>query len=125
MSDEKISNKEDSRVFYDSRVNKSPFSKYAIALRAVSLLEEGASLLIDAGSSLTPIAKSVRKMSDIKPNQTHYTIMTHNNDAFNTLSDTPPGARFNVFQTGGRYDRDLNASFGHQAEMAYLRFHPK
>jgi DeoR/GlpR family transcriptional regulator of sugar metabolism len=101
------------------------WSKYAIALRAVALLEEGDSLLIDAGTSLTPIAKLIRRMADTMTQQTHYTVMTHNNEAFNALSDTPPDARFNVFQTGGRYDRDLNASFGHQAEMAYLRFHPR
>jgi DeoR family fructose operon transcriptional repressor len=111
--------------YYAVRVNQRAFSKYAVALRAVALLEEGDSILIDAGTSLTPIARILRKLADLNANQTHYTIMTHNNDAFLALSDTPASARFNVFQTGGRYDRDLNASFGHQAEMAYLRFHPR
>ncbi|MFN8528382.1 MAG: hypothetical protein U0670_07210 [Anaerolineae bacterium] len=111
--------------YYEMRSNLRQFSKYAVALRAVSLLSEGDSLLIDAGTSLTPIAKIIRNMADNEPVRTHYTIMTHNNQAFLALSNTLPEALFNVFQTGGRYDRDLNASFGHQAETAYLGFHPR
>jgi DeoR/GlpR family transcriptional regulator of sugar metabolism len=111
--------------YYEVRGELRLFSKYAVALRAVALIEEGDSILIDAGTSLTPIARIIRKLAGKHPNQTHYTIMTHNQAAFNALSDVPPVARFNVFQTGGRYDRDLNASFGHQAEMAYQRFHPR
>lgn len=111
--------------YYDVRGMQRQFSKYAVALCATKLLEEGDSLLIDAGTSLTPIAKLIRRMADIMTDHTHYTVMTHNNEAFNALSDAPPNARFNVFQTGGRYDLDLKASFGHQAETAYLRFHPR
>jgi DeoR/GlpR family transcriptional regulator of sugar metabolism len=113
------------RTFYSVRSGVRVFSKYAVGLRAAKLLTEGSSLLIDAGTSLSPIAKIVRKLADVAPDETHYTIMTHNNEAFLALSDARPGARLNVFQTGGRYDRDLNASFGHQAELAYLRFHPR
>lgn len=112
-------------AFYDVRSGQRQFSKFAVGLRAVALLREGESLLIDAGTSLTPVAQIVRTLSDLKPNQTHFTIMTHNNAAFGALLDTPANARFNVFQTGGRYDRDLNASFGRQAETAYLGFFPR
>lgn len=111
--------------FFKVRVNTKPFSKYAMALRAASLLSEGDSFLIDAGTSLTPLAKIVRRMAIDATNHTHFTIMTHNNGAFQALLDTPPNARFNVFHTGGRYDRDLNASFGQLAEMAYRQFNPK
>lgn len=120
-----MENKIVGQPYYDVRSSLRIFSKYAVALRAVALLEEGDSMLIDAGTSLTPIAMIIRKLAEKSPDQTHYTIMTHNQAAFDALSDTPPEARFNVFQTGGRYDRDLNASFGHQAEMAYLRYHPR
>lgn len=116
---------DDLKTFYEVRSIFRLFSKYAVALHGVSLLSEGDSLLIDAGTSLTPIAKIIRTLADVHPDDTHYTIMTHNNEAFLSLSDAPPSARFNVFQTGGRYDRDLNASFGHQAEIAYQKFYPK
>ncbi|MBI2421770.1 MAG: hypothetical protein HYV27_02990 [Candidatus Hydrogenedentes bacterium] len=112
--------------FFESRIHRRVFTKYAVALRAAALLREGDAILIDAGTSLTPIAKIIGRIAD-QPEQkwTHYTIMTHNNAAFDPLSNAPPNARLNVFQTGGRYDRDLNASFGHQAEMAYLQYHPR
>ncbi|KIX12465.1 DeoR/GlpR family DNA-binding transcription regulator [Dethiosulfatarculus sandiegensis] len=110
--------------YYKTKLSHKPFSKYAIALRAAAELSEGESFLIDAGSSLTPIAKIVKSIGSSNANFTHYTIMTHNNAAFQALQDVNTDARFNVFYTGGRYDRDLNASFGHQAELAYKDFNP-
>ena len=114
-----------SSTFYDEKAKKERIAKYAVAFRAVLLLKEGDSILIDAGTSLTPIAKIIKTMADKYNENTHFTIMTHNRGAFDSLIDASPDARLNIFQTGGRYDRDLNASFGHQAESAYEDYHPK
>ena len=112
-------------TFYIEKSRLFPFAKYAIAFRAALMLREGDSLLIDAGTSLTPIAKVIKRMTYNYPDNTHFTIMTHNREAFDSLIDANAVARLNIFQTGGRYDKDLNASFGHQAESAYENFHPK
>ncbi len=112
-------------TFYKEKLKILPYAKYAIALRATLMLEEGDSLLIDAGTSLTPIAKIIESMTNKYSEYTHFTIMTHNREAFESLIDANVEARLNIFQTGGRYDKDLDASFGHQAKNAYENYHPK
>jgi len=112
-------------TFYFEKQRLNKIAKLAVAFRAALFLQEGDSLLIDAGTSLTPIAKILRAMAKEYSKYTHYTIMTHNRAAFDSLIDAPSDAKFNLFQTGGRYDSDLNASFGHQAEGAYEDYHPK
>lgn len=114
-----------SSTFYDEKQRRHRVAKFAIAFRSALFLDEGDSILIDAGTSLTPIAEILRAMAKKFPDRTHFTIMTHNRGAFDRLIDAEPVARLNIFQTGGRYDRDLNASFGHQAESAYENYHPK
>jgi len=113
------------KTFYEAKAEIQQEAKLAVALRAVIFLAEGDALLIDAGTSLTPMAKIIRAMSADYFELCHHTIMTHNQDAFTELVESEPKARLNVFQTGGRYDRDLNASFGRQAERAYEEFDPK
>ena len=112
-------------TFYDEKAKKYLADKFAIAFRAALFLEEGDALLIDAGTSLTPLATVIAKMAEEYASSTHFTIMTHNRGAFDALTKTSLTARLNIFQTGGRYDMDLNASFGHQAESAYEAYHPK
>lgn len=114
----------DSQGYFKTRLALSGFSKYAVALKAVTMLSEGDSLLIDAGTSLLPLAKIIQKRTEIDAEHTHYTIMTHNYAAFSALTQADPRGQLNVFHTGGRYDSDLNALFGHQAEVAYQGFNP-
>ena len=47
-------------TFYDEKAKKYPIVKYAVAFRAVLMLQEGDQILIDAGTSLTPIAKIIK-----------------------------------------------------------------
>jgi DeoR/GlpR family transcriptional regulator of sugar metabolism len=114
-----------SSTFYEEKAKRHLYVKYAVAFRAALFLEEGDALSIDAGTSLTPIAKILKAMAEQYTNFSHFTIMTHNRGAFDSLIDARTEARVNLFQTGGRYDRDLNASFGNQAESAYENYHPK
>src|SRR4051812_48729734 len=114
-----------SSTFYDEKAKKYLPDKFAIAFRAALFLEEGDALLIDAGTSLTPLAKVIASLAKEYADETHFTIMTHNREAFDALTKPGLEARLNIFQTGGRYDMDLKASFGHQAESAYEAYHPK
>ncbi len=111
--------------FYEAKQRENLLDKIAISLLSNCLLSEGDSIIIDAGTSLTPIAKIIKERAQEKPKQTHYSIMTHNRSAFDLLIEAKSTARFNVFHTGGRYDEDLNASFGWLSEYAYQNFHAK
>jgi DeoR/GlpR family transcriptional regulator of sugar metabolism len=91
-----------------------------------TLLHEGDSILLDAGSSSYPIADEIAEKAVREPESTHYTIMTHNYKAFQILVErVPRKAMCNILLTGGRYDEDLNALFGLQTLMAYESFFPR
>lgn len=112
-------------TFFGAKINKNPFDKYAVALVANGLLAEGDSIVIDAGTSLTPIAQMIQVRAPTAYREMHYSIMTHNRPAFDILIKSDLRAHFNIFHTGGRYDDDLNASFGWLAENAYQNFFAK
>lgn len=89
-------------------------------------LNESDSILLDAGSSLYPIAQIIAKEARSKPGRTHFTIMTHNYKAFEELvKGVPREANLNIILAGGRYDQDLNAMFGKQTVDAYNDFFPR
>jgi hypothetical protein len=46
-------------------------------------------------------------------------------EAFESLIKVQAEARLNIFYTGGRYDKDMNASFGELAQNAYQNFYAK
>ncbi|MDI6603340.1 MAG: hypothetical protein QME57_04545 [Patescibacteria group bacterium] len=101
-------------------------AKIVIAHRIVEkYLEEGDSVILDAGSSLAAIAEVMYK-TRAHINK-RLTILTHNMGAFEILNpkDEPPQFGYNLLLAGGRYDRDLNALFGPQTETAYDTIHPK
>src|SRR5262249_53479226 len=101
---------------------KESVAKYIVE----NFLEEGDSILIDAGSSLYPIAIEIANRTQHHPESSHFTIMTHNYRAFQILIDkVPREANLNVVLAGGRYDRDLNAMFGPQTIRAYDNFFPR
>lgn len=116
---------DDTDTFYRAKARLRMHGKVAVALNLVSQLREGDSLLIDAGTSLTPVAQIIALLARDRAPITHYTIMTHNNGAFRALVPPPTQANLNVFLTGGRYDDDLYALFGDQAQEAYANFFPK
>jgi DeoR/GlpR family transcriptional regulator of sugar metabolism len=111
--------------FYKAKATLHYAEKAAVALWIVSRLGEGEAVLIDAGTSLTPVAQIISMLAALDPDRTHYTIMTHNYGAFNFLVPSTAGAHLNVFLTGGRYDEDLKALFGEQAQAAYADFCPR
>ena len=85
----------------------------------------GDSILLDAGTSLHPIATRIVEMSKVKPDETHFTIMTHNYKAFEILVEADKKANLNIVLAGGRYDQDLNALFGAQTASNYATFFPR
>jgi DeoR/GlpR family transcriptional regulator of sugar metabolism len=98
-------------------------AKRKIAEHAVSAyLAPGDSIVIDAGTSLWPIASAIAG-----PGKTElsYSVMTHNYTAFEKLQDRAKGGELNLFLAGGRYDDDLKAFFGDQTYRAYESFGPR
>ena len=120
-----MTTKREGSSFYEAKQKVGILDKFAVCLLANCLLVEGDSIIIDAGTSLTPLADVIRIRAETNADETHYSIMTHNREAFDTLIKAQSKARFNIFHTGGRYDEDLNASFGWLAEYAYQNFHAK
>ncbi|MCP4602823.1 MAG: DeoR/GlpR transcriptional regulator [Proteobacteria bacterium] len=88
-------------------------------------LHEGDSILLDAGTSLYPLAEGIVQMAENTPEQTHFTIMTHNYRAFEILVKAPRKANLNIILAGGRYDQDLVALFGVQTTSNYATFFPR
>ena len=115
------------RTFFEAREKQHKKSKLEVAKCIVeNYLNEGDSILLDAGSSLYPIAEIIAKKAKGQPAQSHFTIMTHNYKAFQILVEqVPVAANLNIVLAGGRYDKDLNALFGNQAVIAYEDFFPR
>jgi len=112
--------------YFRARDNEHRAEKRAVARCIVeNYLNEGDSILLDAGSSLYPIAQVMAKKAQTQPGRTHYTVMTHNYKAFEELVKVPRGANLNIVLAGGRYDQDLHALFGNQAVNAYNDFFPR
>ncbi len=113
--------------FFQARDQERRRAKEAIAKCIVDkYLKEGDSILLDAGSSLYPIAQMIAQKAQSEPGHTHFTIMTHNYMAFEVLvKQVPREANLNIVLAGGRYDQDLNALFGNQTVNAYADFFPR
>jgi DeoR/GlpR family transcriptional regulator of sugar metabolism len=115
-------------TYFEEKRRLLQAEKEAVAQFVVdNIIGEGDSILLDAGTSLFPIASEIaRKTQSSAVSKTHYTIMTHNYEAFNILVDQVEGeAHVNIVLAGGRYDRDLNALFGPQTIRAYEDFYPR
>jgi len=115
------------KSYFETREELQRTEKLAVAKCIVDdYLHEGDSILLDAGSSLYPIAEEIAKKARSNPAGTHFTIMTHNYKAFEILvRQVPREANLNIVLAGGRYDQDLNALFGPQTIMAYEYFFPR
>jgi DeoR/GlpR family transcriptional regulator of sugar metabolism len=113
-------------TFFIARDQERRLAKNAIAKCIVDqYLKEGDSILLDAGSSLYPIADVIAFRAKAMPGSTHFTIMTHNYKAFEVLVKVSRDANLNIVLAGGRYDQDLNALFGNQTVNAYADFFPR
>ena len=114
------------RSYFQKREEKKEV-KLAVARFVVDeFLHEGDSILLDAGTSLYPIAEEIANRTIQDPDESHFTIITHNYMAFQILVDkVPKEANLNIVLAGGRYDQDLNALFGSQTTMAYENFFPR
>lgn len=112
--------------YFKARDQESRSAKEAVARRVVEkYLSEGDSILLDAGTSLYPIAEMIALKAQSEPKCTHFTIMTHNYKAFEVLvKQVSREANLNIVLAGGRYDQDLNALFGNQTVTAYDDFFP-
>jgi DeoR/GlpR family transcriptional regulator of sugar metabolism len=116
----------DVRTYFDIQGEQRRAAKRAVADFIVdNYFQEGDSILLDAGTSLWPVAKRIVDKSAEVPQETHFTIMTHNYRAFEILVDTPRSANLNIILAGGRYDQDLNALFGVQTAQSYKTFFPR
>jgi DeoR/GlpR family transcriptional regulator of sugar metabolism len=101
--------------------------KIKIARRVVEhYFEEGDSVILDAGSSLTAVAYELRE-TNVHIDK-RLTILTHNMGIFDLIKieeDPPTPFGYNFILAGGRYDRDLHALFGKQTVNSYENFYPK
>lgn len=113
--------------YFQARDHEHKNAKLAVAKCIYdNYLNEGDSILLDAGSSLYPIAEIIADKARLDPGKTHFTIMTHNYRAFEVLVKlVPRDANLNIILAGGRYDQDLNALFGNQTVNAYADFFPR
>jgi DeoR/GlpR family transcriptional regulator of sugar metabolism len=112
--------------YFDIKNERLRQAKLAVANFIVrSYFNEGDSILLDAGSSLWPVAQVIVQRAQQRPYETHYTIMTHNYEAFQILVKGPIRANLNIILAGGRYDQDLNALFGVQTASNYEIFYPR
>jgi len=119
------SHQEDS--YFQARDLQHKEAKVAVARCIVEdHLTEGDSIILDAGTSLYPIAEIIAQKAKSEPGSAHFTIMTHNYRAFEVLvKNVPREANLNIVLAGGRYDQDLNALFGNQTVNAYEDFFPR
>jgi DeoR/GlpR family transcriptional regulator of sugar metabolism len=118
--------KKKARSYFDIQGESEVKAKKAVADRIVEkFFHPGDSILLDAGTSLHPIATRIVEMSVEKPDETHFTIMTHNYRAFEILVAADKKANLNIVLAGGRYDQDLNALFGAQTASNYEKFYPR
>jgi DeoR/GlpR family transcriptional regulator of sugar metabolism len=114
------------RSYFDIQEEKRQEYKAAVAdLIAGRYFHEGDSILLDAGTSLYPLANRIVSVSKDSPDSTHFTIMTHNYRAFEILVGAPKEANLNIVLAGGRYDQDLKALFGAQTSSNYETFFPR
>ena len=114
------------RSYFDIQGEREVKAKKAVADRIVEkYFHPGDSILLDAGTSLHPIATRIVEMSVDRPDETHFTIMTHNYKAFQILVEADKKANLNIVLAGGRYDQDLNALFGAQTATNYETFYPR
>ena len=77
--------------YFRARDQQRKGAKVAVAkLIAEKFLGEGDSILLDAGTSLYPLAEIIGQKAKSEPGRTHFTIMTHNYRAFEVLVKAVP-----------------------------------
>lgn len=123
LSDESTSS---TKSYFNIQDEKRNRAKRLVANYIVKeFLHEGDSILLDAGTSLYPLAECIVRMAEDEPEHTHFTVMTHNYRAFEILVTAPRKANLNIILAGGRYDQDLVALFGVQTTSNYATFFPR
>ena len=65
------------------------------------LLVDGDSFILDAGTTCTFVADSIRGQTSVSRQVAHYAIMTHNQAAFRMLAELGTGSRINLVSAGG------------------------
>ncbi|MFA6054488.1 MAG: hypothetical protein WC769_03845 [Thermodesulfovibrionales bacterium] len=107
--------------YFNAQSTRIEEAKQRIAKYAVTkYLVPGDSIVIDAGTSLWPIAEQLAKTGEYG-----YSVMTHNYMAFDKLKGRAKEGGMNLFLAGGRYDDDLKAFFGDLTCKAYGSFGPR
>jgi DeoR/GlpR family transcriptional regulator of sugar metabolism len=107
--------------YFDVQSTRMTKAKEKIAKHVIAnYLAPGDSIVIDAGTTLWPIAEELAKAKE-----TSYSVMTHNYIAFEKLQVRAKEGGLNLFLAGGRYDDDLKAFFGDQTCRAYESFGPR
>ncbi len=121
-----IDERKKARSYFDIQEESRHKEKEAVAdLIVGKYFHEGDSILLDAGTSLYPLANRIVVAGKQSPDGTHFTIMTHNYRAFEILVGAPKEANLNIVLAGGRYDQDLKALFGAQTSSNYETFFPR
>jgi len=116
--------------YYGIRKETHEKSKLAVAKKIVDdyLTQDNVFaddlIVLDAGTSITPIAQLLIEKISYNQNKAFFTILTHNYDVFQCAIKKPI-LNLNVILTGGVYDSRLNAFWGHLTVNAYKECNPK
>ena len=97
---------------YDKRMRENAEAKRAIARKAVQLVEDGDTLIIDTGTTTSVFAQELR-------NRRGLTVVTNSSDIARTLA-TVNGNK--VYMAGGELKADNGAAFGPPAVEFIARF---
>jgi DeoR family transcriptional regulator, glycerol-3-phosphate regulon repressor len=97
---------------FDRRLRENADAKRAIARKAVELVQDGDSLIIDTGTTTSIFAQELRKRRAL-------TVVTNSSDIARTLA-TVNGNK--VFMAGGELKADNGAAFGPSAVDFIARF---
>ncbi|MFC1597398.1 hypothetical protein ACFL5Q_05600 [Planctomycetota bacterium] len=112
-------------TYFAQRDRQNAGAKNELARYVVdNLLNEGDSLTLDAGTTCRCVAEEIRAMVSRDPRGGHFSILTHNQAAFEVLAECSRIHGLNLFLAGGRFNWDYGATYGPLTEQAYSAFSP-
>jgi DeoR/GlpR family transcriptional regulator of sugar metabolism len=98
--------------------------KKLVAQLVLEYIKDNDSIVIDAGSSATAVARLL-----LESNKKDLSILTHNmvvfKEYYDTESKNPSMKNHQLLLTGGRYDANYGALYGDLTLSSYEHFHPK
>ncbi|MBN1458356.1 MAG: DeoR/GlpR transcriptional regulator [Armatimonadetes bacterium] len=119
------------RLWYtEFQEQQAKTEKDGIAIFVANMIEKGCPVFLDAGSTVSYIAREIFRREAPKVKQS-LTIMTNNMRIFNSFNQGTrqggprDGHSLSLLLTGGHYDNNHDALFGNQAKDALDKFYPR